>query len=45
VDLREDRGELELVDEDTGQIIDVVPAPIAVVSDGSGFRGETYQAR
>lgn len=44
-DLREDRGELELVDESTGEIMDVVPAPIAVVSDnGSCFRGETYQA-
>jgi putative transposase len=29
----------------TGQIIDIVPAPIAVVSDnGPCFRGETYQA-
>jgi putative transposase len=40
--LRDDRGELELVDENTGEIVDVVPAPIAVVSDnGSCFRGET----
>ena len=31
-DLRDDRGELELVDENTGEVIDVVPAPIAVVS-------------
>jgi hypothetical protein len=44
-DLRDDRGELELVDENTGEVIDVVPAPIAVVSDnGSCFRGETYQS-
>ncbi|HEY2042403.1 MAG TPA: hypothetical protein VGH11_06965 [Jatrophihabitans sp.] len=44
-DLREDRGEIELVDETTGEILDVVAAPIAVVSDnGSCFRGETYQA-
>jgi putative transposase len=43
-DLRADRGELELVDETTGEIIHIVPAPIAVVSDnGSCFRGETYQ--
>jgi len=43
-DLHTDRGELELVDEATGEIIDVVPAPIAVVSDnGSWFRGETYR--
>jgi putative transposase len=43
-DLRADRGELELVDENTGEIVDVVPAPIAVVSDnGSCFRGQTYQ--
>jgi transposase InsO family protein len=40
-DLR-DKGELELADEDNGEIIDVVPAPIAVVSDnGPCFRGET----
>jgi putative transposase len=31
-DLRDDRGELELVEEYTGEVIDVVPAPIAVVS-------------
>jgi putative transposase len=44
-DLRDDRGELDLVDENTGEVIDVVPAPIAVVSDnGSCFRGETYQS-
>ena len=44
-DLRDDRGELELVDENTGEVIDVVPAPIAVVSDnGSCFRGQTYQS-
>lgn len=44
-DLRDDRGEFELVDENTGEIIDIVLAPIAVVSDnGSCFRGETYQA-
>jgi transposase InsO family protein len=44
-DLRDDRGELELVDENTDEVIDVVPAPIAVVSDnGSCFRGETYQS-
>jgi len=43
-DMRVDRGELELVDENTGEVIDIVPAPIAVVSDnGSCFRGETYQ--
>ncbi len=44
-DLRDDRGELDLVDENTSEVIDVVPAPIAVVSDnGSCFRGETYQS-
>jgi len=43
--LRDDRGELDLVDENTGEVIDVVPAPIAVVSDnGSCFRGETCQS-
>jgi hypothetical protein len=42
-DLRADRGAIELVDETTGEIIDVVPAPIALVSDnGPCFRGETY---
>jgi transposase InsO family protein len=34
-----------MVDENTGEVIDDVPAPIAVVSDnGSCFRGETYQS-
>lgn len=34
-----------MVDETTGEIIDIVSAPIAVVSDnGSCFRGESYQA-
>ena len=43
--MRDDRRELELVDENTGEVIDVVPAPIAVVSDnGSCFRGKTYQS-
>ena len=38
--LRDDRGELELVDENTGEVIDVVPVPIAVVpGNGSCFRG------
>jgi putative transposase len=42
-DLRADRGTIELVDETTGEIIDVVPAPIALVSDnGPCFGGETY---
>jgi putative transposase len=44
-DLRDDRGERELVDENTGEVTDVVPAPIAVVSDnGSCLRGETCQS-
>ena len=43
-DLRANRGTIELVDETTGEIIDVVPAPIALVSDnGPCFRGETYK--
>ena len=38
-DLRDDRGELARVDETTGEVIDLFPAPIAVVSDnGSCFR-------
>jgi hypothetical protein len=32
-DLRADRGTIELVDETTREIIDVVPAPIALVTD------------
>lgn len=44
-DLRVDRGELDLVDETTGELLRAVPAPIAVVSDnGPCFRGETYAA-
>ncbi len=44
-DLRADRGELNLVEETTGQLLRTVPAPIAVVSDnGPCFRGETYAA-
>jgi transposase InsO family protein len=44
-DLRTDRGTIELINDESGEIIDVVPAPIAVVSDnGSCFRSETYQA-
>jgi putative transposase len=44
-DLRADRGEFDLIDEITGEILDIVPAPIAVVLDnGSCFRGETYRA-
>jgi putative transposase len=44
-DLREDRGELDLVDETTGELLRTVPAPIAVVSDnGPCFRGKTYAA-
>ncbi len=43
-DLRVDRGTLELVDEDTGGVIDVVPTPIALVSDnGPCFRGKSYK--
>jgi transposase InsO family protein len=44
-DLRDDRGELDLVDDTTGELLRTVPAPIAVVSDnGPCFRGETYAA-
>ena len=43
--LRDDRGELELVDENTGEVINVVPVPIAVVpGNGSCFRGETCRS-
>ena len=45
-DLRDDRGERELVDENTGEVIDVVPAPIAVVSDnGSCFAARPTNLR
>lgn len=38
-DLREDRGEIDLVDETTGEVLRTVPAPIAVVTDnGPCFR-------
>jgi putative transposase len=39
-DLRQDRGDVDLVDEATGELLRTVPAPIAVVSDnGPCFRG------
>jgi len=42
-DLRVDRGELDLVDETTGELLRIVPAPIAVVSDnGPCFRGAVF---
>lgn len=41
-DLREDRGTVDLADDD-GVYLRTVPAPIAVVSDnGSAFRGAVY---
>lgn len=44
-DLRDDRGEIDLIDETTGELLRTVPAPIAVVGDnGPCFRGETYAA-
>jgi putative transposase len=42
-DLRTDRGELDLIDEATGDLLRTVPAPIAVVSDnGPCFRGAVF---
>ena len=42
-DLREDRGTLDLLDETTGELIDSVPAPIALVTDnGPAFRSATF---
>jgi transposase InsO family protein len=42
-DLREDRGEIDLIDETTGELIRRVPAPIAVVTDnGPCFRGAVF---
>jgi putative transposase len=42
-DLRSDRGELDLLDEATGELLRTVPAPIAVVSDnGPCFRGARF---
>ena len=42
-DLRADRGEVDLIDETTGEVLRTVPAPIAVVSDnGPCFRGEVF---
>lgn len=44
IDLRSDRGTLDLFDE-AGTFVRTVPAPIAVVSDnGPCFRGQTFQA-
>ena len=40
-DLRDDRGELELVDENTGEVIDVVPAPIAASATSKTASGHT----
>jgi putative transposase len=42
-DLREDRGEVDLLDETTAELLRTVPAPIAVVSDnGPCFRGAVF---
>jgi transposase InsO family protein len=42
-DLRDDRGEIDLLDETSGEILRTVPAPIAVVSDnGPCFRGAVF---
>jgi putative transposase len=42
-DLRSDRGEVDLLDETTGELLRTVPAPIAVVSDnGPCFRGVVF---
>jgi hypothetical protein len=45
-DLRDDRGELDLVDEATGDVPRTAPAPIAVVTDnGPCFRGAVFAER
>jgi putative transposase len=42
-DLRSDRGEVDLVDETTGELLRTVPAPIAVVTDnGPCFRSGVF---
>jgi putative transposase len=42
-DLRSDRGEVDLLDEASGELLRTVPAPIAVVSDnGPCFRGAVF---
>jgi putative transposase len=42
-DLRVGRGELDLLDEATGELLRTVPAPIAIVSDnGPCFRGAMF---
>jgi transposase InsO family protein len=42
-DLGDDRGEVDLVDEATGEVLRTVPAPIAVVSDnGPCFRSGVF---
>lgn len=42
-DLREDRELMDLVDDDTGEILGTVPVPIALVTDnGPAFRAEAF---
>jgi putative transposase len=42
-DLRADRGTIDLVDETSGELIGVVPAPIALVTDnGSAFKAAAF---
>ena len=42
-DLRTDCGEVDLIDESSGELLRTVPAPIAVVSDnGPCFRGAVF---
>ena len=44
-DLRVDRGDVDLVEETTGELLRTVPAPIAVVTDnGPCFRGAVFAA-
>jgi putative transposase len=42
-DLRADRGEIDLIDETTGELLRQVPAPIAVITyNGPCFRGAAF---
>lgn len=42
-DLRDDRGEIDLIDDGTGELLRTVPSPIAVVSDnGPCFRSGMF---
>lgn len=43
LDLRDDRAQADLVDDDTGEVLGTAPVPIALVSDnGSAFKATSF---